>query len=377
MSSVERSSLLGAFDSNWIASVGPDLGAFEAALGEWCERPHVVALSSGTAALHLALVLVGTGPGDEVLVPSFTFVATANAVSHAGARPVFVDSSATDWNMDPDLVAETLRDRAKTNRLPRAVVAVDLYGQCADYERLGQVCGEYDVPLIADAAESLGSMRDGQQAGSQGIIAALSFNGNKIITTGGGGALLSDDRNLVDRARHLATQAREHAPHYQHIDPGYNYRLSNLLAAVGRGQLDRLPLMMERRAEISRKYAELLGDHAGVGFMPVPEGSEPNRWLNVITVDPALAGTDRESLRLGLEAKNIETRPAWKPMHMQPLFDGAEMIGGAVCEGVFRTGLCLPAGSGMTTKDLNRVTRVLSELFGLPAVTRAGRVSSA
>lgn len=375
MSGIERASLLSAFDSNWIASVGPDLAAFEVALSEWCDRPHVVALSSGTAALHLALVLVGAGHGDEVLVPSFTFVATANAVLHAGATPVFVDSAESDWNMDPDLVAETLRERAARGRLPKAVMPVDLYGQCADYSRLEQVCAEYDVPVIADAAESLGSTRDGRKAGSQGLISALSFNGNKIITTGGGGALLSNDRTLVDRARHLATQAREHAPHYQHIDPGYNYRLSSLLAAVGRGQLDRLPHMMGRRADISQQYTEALGGRAGIEFMPVPQGSQPNRWLNVITVDPKTSGTDREVLRLGLETQNIETRPAWKPMHMQPLFADAEMIGGAVCEGVFETGLCLPAGSGMTSRDLNRVLRVLSGLLDRSVPTGVSSVS--
>lgn len=363
MSDVERRYLLDAFDSNWIAPVGPDLPAFETAMGEWTGRPHVAALASGTAALHLGLILVGTEPGDEVLVPSFTFVATANAVLHPGAVPVFVDSEPASWNLDPDLVAEELSSRAAQGRLPRAVISVDLYGQCADYLRLEEVCAEYEVPLIVDAAEALGASRDGRPAGSQGLVSAVSFNGNKIITTGGGGVLASDDESLIARARHLATQAREPAAHYEHVDAGFNYRLSNLLAAIGRGQLDRLPAMMARRAAIHQRYRDALEHLPGVEFMPVPDGSEPNRWLTVIEIDPAAAGTDRESVRLALEADNIESRPAWKPMHLQPLFAGSEMIGGRVCEGVFSHGLCLPSGSSMSDGDVDRVLDLVTRQF--------------
>lgn len=363
MSEVERGYLLDAFDSNWIAPVGPDLPAFEDAMGEWCGRDHVAALSSGTAALHLALLLAGVEPGDEVLVPSFTFVATANAVLHPGAVPVFVDSESASWNLDPDLVAETLAARAASGRLPRAVISVDLYGQCADYGRLEPVCAEYDVPLIVDAAEALGARRDDRPAGSQGLASILSFNGNKIITTGGGGVLASDDEALVARARHLATQAREPAPHYEHVDVGFNYRLSNLLAAVGRGQLDRLPAMMARRAGIHARYVEVLDAVEGIGFMPVPDGSDPNRWLTVITVDAEAVGVDREIIRLALEEHNIESRPAWKPMHLQPLFVDAEMVGGSVSEAVFADGLCLPSGSSLTDHDLDRVLDVLTGLL--------------
>ncbi len=356
----ERDLLMDAFDSNWISPAGPDLTAFESELGERCDRAHVAALASGTAALHLALQLVGVGPGDDVLVPSFTFVATANAVCYLQARPCFVDSEPGSWNIDPDLVAADLDRRAAEGRLPAAVVPVDLYGQCADYDRLVPVCAEHGVPLVADAAEALGAIWAGRPAGSFGLLAALSFNGNKILTTGGGGALVGDDEALVDRARHLATQAREPAPHYEHAETGYNYRLSNLLAAVGRGQLRRLDEMMHGRAQIHGAYRAALADRAGIGFQPVPGPSGPNRWLTVVTVDPAEAGTDRERLRLALEAADIEARPAWKPMHLQPVFAGAPMIGGAVCEAVFADGLCLPSGSSMSDDDLARVLEVLT-----------------
>ena len=271
MSGAERTYLLEAFDSNWIAPVGPDLNAFEDTLGQLTGRAHVAALSSGTAGLHLALLLAGVTSGDEVLVSTFTFVATANAVLQCGAMPVFVDSSAADWNIDPDLVAEELAERSKHGRLPAAVVAVDLYGQCADYDRLEPVCAEYEVPLIADSAESLGGSRAGRPAGSRGLLATLSFNGNKIITTGGGGALVADDPALIDRARYLSTQARLPAPHYEHIDAGFNYRLSNVLAAIGRGQLERLPSMMQRRAEICRRYEDALGVLPGSTSCPFPK----------------------------------------------------------------------------------------------------------
>jgi len=360
MSEVERSFLLQAFDSNWIAPVGPDLNAFEAGLGEWTGRQHVAALSSGTAALHLALLLAGVERADEVLVSTFTFVASANAVLQAGGSPTFVDCSASDWNIDPDLVAEVLAERAKVGCLPAAVVAVDLYGQCADYDRLEPICAQYGVPLIADSAEALGAWRNGRRAGSHGMLAALSFNGNKIITTGGGGALVGDDPALIERARYLSTQARLPAPHYEHIDVGYNYRLSNVLAALGRGQLERLPEMMSRRAEVHSRYVSALTDFPGVGFMPVPAESQPNRWLTVLTIDPAVAGTTTEALRLALAKHKIEARPAWKPMHKQPLFSGASLVGSGVSDGIFRQGLCLPTGSALTDSQVDRIVEIMA-----------------
>lgn len=360
MSTVERDMLLQAFDSNWVAPAGPDLPAFETDLASLTDRSHAVALSSGTAALHLALLLAGTEPGDEVLVSTFTFVASANAVLQCGAIPVFVDSSPSDWNIDPDLVEETLRERAAAGRLPRAVVAVDLYGQCCDYERLSAVCGEFDVALIADAAESLGAARNCRPGGAHGVMAALSFNGNKIITTGGGGALVADDPALIEQARYLATQARQPVAHYEHTDAGFNYRLSNLLAAVGRGQLGRLPSMMARRRAINDAYVAALGDLPGVAFMPVPQGSVPNRWLTVLTIAPEATAAP-EGVRLALEEHNIESRPAWKPMHRQPLFADAEVVGGAVSDGVFATGLCLPSGSSLTDVRLEHVIDVVAD----------------
>jgi dTDP-4-amino-4,6-dideoxygalactose transaminase len=359
MSATERERLLRAFDSNWVAPVGPDLVEFEAALCTWTERPAAVALASGTAALHLALALHDVGPGDDVLVASFTFVASANPIGYLGARPVFVDSDRATWNIDPDLVAAELARRAGAGRLPAAVVAVDLYGQCADYERLDPICAEYGIPLIADAAEALGARAWDRAAGSFGAVAALSFNGNKIITTGGGGALVGPP-GLVERARHLATQAREPAPHYEHVDAGYNYRLSNLLAALGCAQLDRLPAMMARRQEISERYREALGGLAGLELAPTPPWSQPNRWLTVCTIDPAAAGTDREVVRLALEAAGIEARPAWKPMHLQPLYADAPRVGGVVSARIFATGLCLPSGSAMTDADVDRVVEVVT-----------------
>lgn len=358
LSAVERTMLIDAFDSNWVASVGPDLNKFEAELSGWSGREHTVAVSSGTAALHLSLLLAGVVPGDDVLVSSMTFVATANAILQSGGNPVLVDSSHADWNIDPDLIAQALAERARAGRLPKAVVAVDLYGQCADYQRLEQVCSQYDVALVLDSAESLGAQRDGRPAGSCGLVAALSFNGNKIITTGGGGALATDDPDLAERALFLATQARLPAEHYQHSEPGFNYRLSNLAAAIGVGQLERLPEMIARRALIGERYRAALSTVPGIGFMPVPAGSRPNSWLHVITVDPEIAGIDRTTLYRALANRNIESRPSWKPMHLQPLFAGVEMIGGQVSRQVFETGLCLPSGSGLSNADIDRVIDV-------------------
>ena len=352
---LERKLLLEAFDSNWVAPVGPDLDAFEAQVAEIVGVRHAVALSSGTAALHLALVAAGVRTGDTVLVPSFTFAATANAVMYLGARPVFLDSTTESWNVDPALVTEELKRRCAKGRPPRAVVAVDMYGQCADYEPLVDACDRYGVALIEDAAEALGATYRGRPAGSFGLAGVLSFNGNKIITTGGGGMLVTDDDRVAARSRHLATQAREPLPHYEHRSVGYNYRLSNLLAAVGRGQLQRLESMIAARRETGRYYRAALGDLPGVTFMPIASYGEANSWLTCLLIDADRFGASRDRVLDRLAAHDIEARPTWKPMHLQPVFRDCVMRGGEVCADLFRRGLCLPSGSALTEHDRERV----------------------
>jgi dTDP-4-amino-4,6-dideoxygalactose transaminase len=351
----ERKMLLEAFDSNWIAPHGPDLDAFERELAEAVGVDHAVALSSGTAALHLALLLLGVGPGDDVLVPSFTFIATAAAVSYLGARPVLVDSTADTWTIDPELVARELANRARGNSLPAALVTVDLYGQMADYDSLQEMCDKYEVPLVEDSAEALGATYRGAPAGSFGQAGVFSFNGNKVITTSGGGMLVTRSADLAEGARHLANQARDPFPHYEHSVLGFNYRLSNLLAALGRAQLRGLQEKVERRRSINRAYREALGDLPGIEFMPVAEYGNPNHWLTCVLVDPGVAGRDREDIRLALEAADIESRPTWKPLHLQTVYSGVPVIGGAVSATIFERGLCLPSGSGLTDEDLERV----------------------
>ena len=350
-----------AFASNWIAPLGPHVEAFErelaALLGDgW----HAAALSSGTAAIHLALELLGVGPGDEVLCPTLTFVASANPILQVGATPVFLDSERRTWNLDPALLAEELAARRRAGRpLPKAAVVVDLYGQCADWQPLLAACDEHGVPVIEDAAEALGATWEGRPAGTFGALSTFSFNGNKIITTSGGGMLCSRDAALVARARFLATQARDPAPHYEHSVAGYNYRLSNLLAAVGRGQLAVLPERVDRRRAVFARYRELLGDLPGLDFMPEPPAARSTRWLTVATIEPAAFGANREDVRLALEAENVEARPVWKPMHLQPLYRDAPMRGGAVAEELFEKGLCLPSGSSLSDEDVERVAGVV------------------
>jgi dTDP-4-amino-4,6-dideoxygalactose transaminase len=316
---------------------------------------HAVALSSGTAALHLALMAAGVRRGDTVLVPSFTFAATANAVMYLGARPVFLDSTAESWNVDPELVAGELRDRAARGQLPRAVIAVDMYGQCADYDALLAACDRYGVALIEDAAEALGATYRGRPAGSFGLAGVLSFNGNKIMTTGGGGMLVTDDARVAARTRHLATQAREPVPHYEHRTVGYNYRLSNLLAAVGRGQLQRLGEMIAARRETARHYRAALAGLPGLTFMPVAGYGVPNWWLTCLLVYAERFGAGRDRVLARLARDNIEARPAWKPMHLQPVFRDCVMRGGSVSADLFHRGLCLPSGSALTDQDRERV----------------------
>jgi dTDP-4-amino-4,6-dideoxygalactose transaminase len=351
----ERRLLLEAFESNWIAPVGPHLDRFEKEFAERLDLPGAVALSSGTAALHLALHIVGVSTGDEVLTSTLTFAATANAITYLGARPVFLDSTAGTWTMDPDLLEEELDACARRGRLPKAVMAVDLYGQCADYERLLAACGKYDVPLVADASEALGATYRGEQAGRFGEMAAFSFNGNKIITSGGGGMLVSKRTDWLARARYLATQARDPAPHYQHSEIGFNYRMSNLLAAVGLGQLHNLDQRLAQRRANNEYYRRQFASLAGIEVMPEASYGRSNCWLTCITVDPGRFGATREDLRKQLELCDIESRPVWKPMHMQPAFAGCRVRGGSVSARLFERGLCLPSGSSLTQRERERV----------------------
>jgi dTDP-4-amino-4,6-dideoxygalactose transaminase len=358
----ERRMLLEAFDSNWIAPLGPDVDAFEQEFADRIGIGHAVALSSGTAALHLALLLIGVEAEDEVLVPSFTFVATANAVRYLGAHPVFVDCSSSTWQIDPDLVATELADRARRGNLPAAVVTVDLYGQAADYDALASACEPYGIPLVEDAAEALGGTYRGRAAGTFGAAGVFSFNGNKIITTSGGGMLVADSAPLAERARYLATQARDPFPHYEHTTLGFNYRLSNLLAALGRAQLRGLDSRISRRRRINRYYRDALGGLPGIGFMPIADYGEPNYWLTVATVEPDAFGVDRETIRTALEEIDIESRPTWKPLHLQPVFAHSPVIGGSIAAGIFDRGLCLPSGSALSEAEMERITDVIAAL---------------
>jgi dTDP-4-amino-4,6-dideoxygalactose transaminase len=339
-----------AVESEWIAPLGPEVDAFEDELAAATGRAEGVALSSGTAALHLALLINGVGPGDRVLVSTLTFSATVNAIRYTGAAPVFIDSDFETWNMDPLLLEGALDDGDYA-----ACVTVDIYGQCADYGAIVPACERHGIPIIEDAAEALGASFMGRPAGSFGGMAALSFNGNKIITTSGGGALVTNNEEWAERARFLATQARDPAPHYQHSEIGYNYRMSNVLAALGRSQLADLDRRVRVRREHNAAYREALGDLPGVNFMPEAPHSFSTFWLTCLTVDPAESGVEREQIRLHLEALNIESRPVWKPMHLQPVFAAFEVYGGEVSAMLFERGLCLPSGSSLTPQDRQRV----------------------
>lgn len=371
MSDQERTSLMAAFDSNWIAPLGPEVDGFERDIAARTGVSAAAALSSGTAALHLALVLSEVGTGDEVWTSTLTFAATANAIRYVGATPVFIDSERASWNIDPELLRGALRDAAAHGALPKAIVVVDLYGQCADYDAILGACQEYGVPVIEDAAEALGATYRGRPAGSFGSIGVLSFNGNKIITTSGGGALLSDDEDLVGRARYLASQARAPAAHYEHEEVGYNYRLSNLLAAIGRAQLARLDTLVKRRREINQAYRAGLRGLDGIAFLPEAPGGQSTCWLTCALLDEARLGVGPEHVRKHLETHNIEARPVWKPMHLQPVYRDCRIVGGAVAEDLFARGLCLPSGSSLSVEMQARVIDAFLETPGLhrdPAV---------
>ena len=344
-----------AIASGWIAPLGPHVDAFEAEVCARVAMPHAVALASGTAALHLALLALGVGRGDTVWTSTLTFAATANAIAYTGARPVFLDSDRASWNLDPGLLAEELDRAARANALPKVLIGVDLYGQTADWDPIAAACRRHGVAIIEDAAEALGATYHGRPAGSLADLSILSFNGNKIITTSGGGMLLSTRKDWTDRARHLATQAREPVRHYEHNDIGYNYRLSNLLAAVGRAQLADLTRRVEARRAIQARYRAALGDLPGWSFMTEAGFGRATFWLTCATIDPAATGDSRDAVIDRLTAADIEARPVWKPLHLQPVFAEAQVFRGQVAERLFRDGLCLPSGSSLTPRDQDRV----------------------
>ena len=422
MSGAEMEFIREAIESNYIAPLGPQVDAFELEFAEKIGISHALAVSSGTAALHLALHVLGVGQGDEVIASSLTFIGSVSPIVFEGGTPVFIDSDRSSWNMDPDLLAEELEACQRRGRMPKAVIPTDLYGQCADLGRILEICAPYGIPVVADSAEALGAtykarantqafslmdihgektvaasrggvsmgfgdiriVREGvlncdrleeRHAGAGAKAAVFSFNGSKIITTSGGGILASDDEALIEQARFLSQQARDPAPHYEHSQLGYNYGMSNILAAIGRGQLRVLDDRIKAKRRIFAYYQEALGDIPGIEFMPEAPYGRSNRWLTVILIDPVKFGADREKVRLALEGKNIEARPGWKPMHLQPVFnpqitqitqiDGKEkryktrVIGGEVAEDLFNRGLCLPSGTQMTEEDLERVVSVI------------------
>ena len=375
MSGREQEFIQEAFDTNWVVPLGPNVNAFEKALRDFLiengklkvenEGKQVVALSAGTAALHLGLILLGVGEGDEVICQSFTFSASANPIAYLGATPVFVDSEVDTWNMDPELLEEAIKDRVeKIGRLPKAIIPVHLYGMPGKLDEILEVANRYKIPVLEDSAEALGSEYKGRKCGTFGEYAALSFNGNKMITTSGGGALVCPSEERAKRALFYATQAREQAPHYQHEKIGYNYRMSNICAGIGRGQMFVLDEHIARRRAIHDLYVKLLAGVKGVKVMCQPEGGDfnSNYWLTCITVDPEEAGFTREDVRLALDADNIESRPLWKPMHLQPVFKDAPFYGNGTSERLFEIGLCLPSGPTLTDEDIERVTKVVKQL---------------
>lgn len=367
MSGNEQKYIDEAFATNWIAPLGPHIDAFEKEIAAYTGMKDAAAVSSGTAALHLALHLLDVGKGDRVFCSSFTFIASANPICYLGAEPVFIDSEPETWNMSPQALERALDEAIKEGWLPKAVVVVNLYGQSAKMSEIMKLCDQYEIPIIEDAAESLGSSYKGKKSGSFGKIGIFSFNGNKIITTSGGGMLVSDDVELLKKARFLATQARDIAPHYQHSTIGYNYRMSNLLAGVGRAQLEVLDERVEARRAIYKKYEEAFASRIGIGFMPELADSRSNRWLTAMTVSEQETGVSIPLLIEALAEQNIEARPVWKPLHMQPVFAGAKFYSHseneAVCEQLFKTGICLPSGSSMSVVEQVRVVDCINDLL--------------
>ena len=353
-----------AFDTNWVSPAGPHIDTFEKELATYNGMEYCAALSSGTAAIHLALVILGIKQGDEVICSTFTFSGSCNPIVYVGATPVFVDSELETWNMDPALLEEAILDRIKKGKKPKAIILVHLYGMPAKLNELMAISRKYVIPVIEDAAEALGSTYFGQKAGTFGDFGIYSFNGNKIITTSGGGALVAKNEDWIKRARFLATQARDAAPHYQHSEIGYNYRLSNISAGIGLGQLEVLNERVRQRRANFEFYCAALAHLPGLTFQPEMTGSFSNRWLTTILIDPSKSGgVTREDIRLALEKENIESRPLWKPMHLQPVFQQFPSYGGEVSEKLFEKGLCLPSGSGLTEEELRIVTTSTSGIF--------------
>jgi len=351
-----------AFDDNWIGPLGPHVEAFEQQLVEITGMKRALAVSAGTAAIHLALRTLGIGPGDLVLASSFTFIGSVAPLTYVGAEPWFIDSNEGTWNMDPESLADAIAQAAAAGRKPKAAIVVDIVGQCADYTPILEICSEAGIPIIEDAAEALGATYRGRPAGSFGKISILSFNGNKILTTSTGGAMLSNDDDLIDEAFFLATQARDPAPHYEHSTTGYNYRMSSILAAFGRAQLESLEERVDIRRGIFERYDAALGGIDGLEFMPEAEYGRANRWLTALTIDPARFGHDRDDVIRLLAEHNVESRPVWKPMHLQPVFAAASYTGGAVSERLFRDGLCLPSSSNMLPEQQDKVIELVASL---------------
>jgi dTDP-4-amino-4,6-dideoxygalactose transaminase len=363
-----------AYSTNWVAPLGPNVNGFENDIQNFTGAKHCAALSSGTAALHLALILVDVQPGDYVICQSMTFSASANPIAYLGANPVFIDSELETWNMSPEHLEEAIKDgmegklkASHSGRMlaagkPKAIIPVHLYGMPANMEAIVGIADRYDIPIIEDAAESLGSTYRGKSTGVYGRMGVLSFNGNKIITTSGGGALISEDEATIERARFLATQARDDAPHYQHSHIGYNYRMSNILAGIGRGQMKVLPARVQERREINMWYRSFLQDIEGITFQSESDSDyHSNFWLTAITIDPVIVGISREDLRLSLLRDNIESRPLWKPMHLQPIFKDAPYYGQGISDKLFQYGLCLPSGSNLTDGDQERIKESILE----------------
>ncbi len=363
MGTEERALVAEAFESNWLSTVGPHLNAFEAEMGQRLGR-HCVALASGTAAIHLGLRLLGVGAGDEVLCPTFTFVASVNPALYQGATPVLIDAEQHSWNLDPNLVEDVLRARARAGRRPKAMIVVQLFGQTAQMEALWALSEKFGVPILEDAAETLGGDFEGQPAGALAPVGALSFNGNKIITTTGGGMLTTSDPAWADKARFWSTQARDPGVAYEHSEVGFNYRLSNVLAGIGRGQLRVLDERVEQKRALFRRYCDAFVDLDGVSPAPEAGWGRHTRWLSCFVLDEAVLGVTRDSVVAALGAENIEARPVWKPMHLQPLLKRAEVVGGQVAEGLFASGICLPSSTNLAADEQTRVIEVIRRTVG-------------
>ena len=365
MSGYERKMVEEAFDSNWIAPVGPHINAFEEEISEYLGSGKTAVLSSGSAGIHLALIMLGVERNDEVLVSSLTFSGSVNPIAYQGAVPVFIDSEKETWNMDPQLLEEAVKDRINKGKKPKAIISVHLYGMPAKMDEITAVADKYEIPVIEDAAESLGSEYKGRKTGSFGEISILSFNGNKIITTSGGGALVSRNEEYVNLAKKLSTQARDEAPHYQHSMIGYNYRMSNVLAGIGRGQMKVLNERVKQRRRINQFYRELLEGYSHIEFLNEPQGHYSNYWLTTILMqDEENSQKPREYLRTELQKHKIECRPLWKPMHLQPVFMDYPAYTNGTSEELFDVGLCLPSGTNMTDEDLERISKRMKELIG-------------